>query len=115
MLSKLTRDKRISLSIACNTLSSTLQENIGLVSAKGKDRLATGLVTKSPVRTHIRSMACHEVASANILAKLASTFVARVPTSATLIENSGFLAATATVSAVEVFPTPGGPLNLLVH
>lgn len=57
----------------------------------------------------MRRMACHEVAKANILARLDSTFLALVPTSATLMANNGFRAAIATVSAVEVFPTPGGP------
>ena len=54
-------------------------------------------------------IACQEVASAKILARFASTFFASVPTSATLMENNGLRAAIATVSAVEVLPTPGGP------
>ena len=49
------------------------------------------------------------VARAKIFARLASTFFALVPTSATLMANKGFRAAIATVSAVEVLPTPGGP------
>lgn len=57
----------------------------------------------------MRSIACHEVARAKILARFASTFFALVPTSATLMENNGFRAAMATISAVEVLPTPGGP------
>lgn len=54
-------------------------------------------------------MACHLVARANILARLDSTFLALVPTSATLTENNGFCVAVAIVSAVDVLPTPGGP------
>ena len=54
-------------------------------------------------------IACHEVAKAKILDRLDSTFLALVPTSATLMENKGFFAATAIVSAVDVLPTPGGP------
>ena len=57
----------------------------------------------------MRSIACHDVAKAKIFARLASTFFALVPTSATLIANKGFRAVIATVSAVEVLPTPGGP------
>ena len=59
--------------------------------------------------THMSKMACQEVAKAKIFARLASTFFAFVPTSATLMENNGFRAAIATISAVEVLPTPGGP------
>jgi len=54
-------------------------------------------------------MACQDVAKSNIFARFASTFFALVPTSATLMENNGLRAAIATVSAVEVLPTPGGP------
>ena len=57
----------------------------------------------------MRRIACHEDANANNFARLASTCLALVPTSATLIGNRGFRAAIATVSAVDVFPTPGGP------
>ena len=56
-------------------------------------------------------IARQEVANAKILARFASTFFALVPTSATLIESNGFRAAIATVSAVEVLPTPGGPIE----
>lgn len=59
--------------------------------------------------TYIRSIACQEVAKAKIFARLASAFLALVPTSATLMANRGFCTAIATVSAVEVLPTPGGP------
>lgn len=59
--------------------------------------------------TYIRRIACHDVANVKIFDKLASTFLASVPTSATLMANNGFRAAMATVSAVEVLPTPGGP------
>lgn len=58
----------------------------------------------------MRRMACEDVANANIFARFASTFFALVPTSATLMENSGLRAAIATVSAVDVLPTPGGPV-----
>lgn len=58
---------------------------------------------------HIRSIACQAVAKAKIFERFASTFFAWIPTSATLMENNGFRAAMATVSAVEVLPTPGGP------
>ena len=53
------------------------------------------------------------MAKAKSFARFASTFFALVPTSATLIENNGLRAAIATVSAVEVLPTPGGPDGLL--
>ena len=59
----------------------------------------------------MRRMACQEVAKAKIFEKFASTFFALVPTSATLMEKSGLRAAIATVSAVEVLPTPGGPVR----
>lgn len=65
--------------------------------------LITGVV---PYRSRI---ACQEVAKAKILARLDSTCLASVPTSATLILNNGFRAASAIVSAVDVLPTPGGP------
>ena len=61
----------------------------------------------------MRRIACQEVAKAKSFARFASTFFALVPTSATLIENNGLRAAIATVSAVEVLPTPGGPDELL--
>ena len=54
-------------------------------------------------------MACHDVARSKIFLRLASTLLASVPTSATLIANKGFRAAMAAVSAVKVLPTPGGP------
>lgn len=63
-------------------------------------------------RTHIRRIACQEVAKANSLERFASTFFASVPTSATLMGNNGLRAAIATVSAVEVLPTPGSPIAL---
>lgn len=56
-------------------------------------------------------MACHLAANAKILARFDSTCLACVPTSATLTGKSGFLVALAIVSAVEVFPTPGGPIQ----
>lgn len=59
--------------------------------------------------TYIRRIACHEVAKAKIFASLDSACVAMVPTSATLMASKGFRTAIATVSAVEVLPTPGGP------
>ena len=65
--------------------------------------------------TYIRRIACQDVAKAKILARLVSTFFASVPTSATLIENNGFLASIATVSAVVVLPTPGGPKPMLAY
>ena len=61
----------------------------------------------------MRRMACQEVASAKIFSRFLSTFFASVPTSATLMENNGLRAAIATVSAVEVLPTPGGPTRSL--
>lgn len=61
--------------------------------------------------TYNNRIACHAVASAKILDRLNSTFVALVPTSATLIENNGLRVATAMVSAVDVLPTPGGPVH----
>lgn len=54
-------------------------------------------------------MACHLVAKEKILDRFDSTCLACVPTSATLTEKRGFFVAIAIVSAVEVFPTPGGP------
>lgn len=60
-------------------------------------------------RTHIRRTASKFVAKSKILASFASTFFALVLISATLIENRGLRAAIATVSAVDVLPTPGGP------
>lgn len=56
-------------------------------------------------------MACHELANENILARFFSTFLALSPTSATPIEKRGLRAAMATVSAVVVLPTPGGPTS----
>lgn len=60
----------------------------------------------------MRRIACQEVARAKSFARFASTFLALVPTSATLMENKGLRAAIATVSAVEVLPTPGGPVRM---
>jgi hypothetical protein len=57
----------------------------------------------------MRRTASHVVAKSKIFARFASTFFALVPTSATLTENRGLRAAIATVSAVDVLPTPGGP------
>lgn len=59
--------------------------------------------------THMSKIAGQVVARVNILLKLDSTCLAEVPTSATLIANRGFPALIATVSAVDVLPTPGGP------
>jgi hypothetical protein len=63
--------------------------------------------------THINRIACHVVAKENILDKLNSTRRALVPTSATLIEKRGLPVERAIVSAVDVFPTPGGPSNIV--
>ena len=62
----------------------------------------------------MRRIACQEVANAKIFARFVSTFFASVPTSATLMGNNGLRAAIATVSAVEVLPTPGGPYSVTV-
>jgi hypothetical protein len=62
--------------------------------------------------TYIRRTASQDWASLNNLSRLLSAFSALVPISATPTEKSGFPVAIATVSAVRVFPTPGGPSPL---
>ena len=55
--------------------------------------------------------ASHREASANMSTRFFSALSGAVPISATEIGSKGLPAASATVSAVNVLPTPGGPIN----
>ena len=69
-------------------------------------------VSRNTSASSTRRIASHLLARLNSFSRLRSAREALSPISATLTMKSGFPVASAMVSAVSVFPTPGGPIGV---
>lgn len=108
---QLTRDDGVALQIILVRVSG-LQKHVGLVTSTGQSTPRSPSQTDT---TYNNKTASHSPARSNTRCRFVSTLDPSSPISATPTLNSGFPTNDATLSAVNVLPTPGTPASVSQH